>query len=133
MSSDTMVQANMNLNININIDINDIIKSCQQPGRAETVQSVLWTLDSQLQQQRKGHLNILILNLSQAQRCNKAFAESYWFGNFHWTQGFDACTFGVWIFSTGWIDHTHEDGGYINWAFTGGKRSGEGGGYVEWK
>lgn len=32
--------------------------------------------------------------------------------------------FGVWSFATGRLDHCKSDGGYINWAFYGGERSG---------
>jgi hypothetical protein len=40
--------------------------------------------------------------------------------------------FGIWVFQHGVLDHCGSDGGWINWGFTGGTRTGDGGCHVLW-
>jgi hypothetical protein len=51
---------------------------------------------------------------------------------FYTSQQYDSVLFGIWVFSTGSLDHCGSDGGWINWAFTNGVRSGNGGCQVVW-
>lgn len=78
------------------------------------------------------NLYILILSLTQNERCQPHLRGIVSYNSFQWPQGFDAHSFGVWIFQSGEIDHTGLDGGWKNWGFTGGQRSGRNGGHVVW-
>lgn len=123
----------MSANFNRNIDLNSLIANCQNMGRAEAVQNLLNETEHKLRMTHPNEgLHILILSLSQSQRCQPQLHDVVTYTSFHWTQGLDAHDFAVRIFRSGEIDHTREDGGWINWAFTGGQRSGRNGGHVKW-
>ncbi|KAI3527847.1 hypothetical protein CABS02_15271 [Colletotrichum abscissum] len=123
----------VNINVNINLNLDNLIASCQRMGRAEAVQNLLNETAQELRTKHHDkNLHILILSLSQSQRCQPQLNDIVFYANFKWAQGIDAHDFGVWIFRSGEIDHTKEDGGWINWGFTGGQRSGRNGGHVKW-
>jgi hypothetical protein len=130
-----MSESNNTSNVDLGLDriVSDLIDRCQSKGRGEMVYDMLNTIKQRLQDKGvEDQFYILILSLTQSQSCQPHLQGVSEYTSFHWKQGLDAHTFGVWVFKSGWIDHTREDGGWINWAFTGGERSGNRGGFVRW-
>ncbi|VVT57880.1 uncharacterized protein SAPINGB_P005923 [Magnusiomyces paraingens] len=111
-----------NANLNLNIDVNDLVKTIlslvQRIGRAEFVQRLLHELENKV----RGRCDILIISYSQLQRCQNTLLNSERTQSARWEQGLDGHDFAVFFFHGGMFDHGGEDGGYINWAFTGGNR-----------
>jgi len=119
--------------LDLKLDVNGFFDRCQNMGRAEAVRNALEEMSQQLRVQGVANkYYILVLSLTQVKDCDLRVNKIY-YESFHWKQGRDAHTFGVWVFTDGYLDHTSQDGGWENWGFTGGKRSGKQNGYVTWE
>lgn len=112
----------MSVNTNFKVDLNDLYKDIlsrvQQMGRAEAMQMVR---DEFSHNAPEGY-NVLVVSLSQQQRCKYKFKNELVPQSHSWIQGFDRHDFRVHVFTEGFFNHQTEDGGYTNWAFTNGFR-----------
>lgn len=115
----------LELSLDLDDTIGGIIESCQQIGREEFVQRSLEQFFQALDEYREETGNasyVLIVSLSQNQRCKRMFDGNYKSYSLTWEQGADRHDFQVYLFFRGFYNHKAEDGGYKNWAFVGGER-----------